>query len=99
MLPHDKFQGVVDLGNQTCVLLATHWIALKQIMTTIFEMEGKARVNPIEPQKDRGIEVGIIRWLKFLNRMVDIDHLPYNQWPLWVEAQLDRDLTFFGKTR
>ncbi len=99
MLPHDKFQYVIDLGNQTCVLLATHWIALMQIMATITEIESKARAKQPEPHKDRGIGVGIIRWLKFLNRMVDIDYLSYNQWPLWVEAQLDRDMAFFGKTR
>ncbi len=99
MLPHDRFQHLIDPGNQVCLLLAAHWIALKQIMATITEMETSARAKHPEAQNDRGIELGIIRWLKYLNRMVDAEHLPYNQWPLWVEAQLDRDRSFFGRTR
>ncbi|KAH6667667.1 hypothetical protein EV126DRAFT_447134 [Verticillium dahliae] len=35
MLPHERFQLVVDRGSQVMVLLAAHWIALKQIMAEI----------------------------------------------------------------
>ncbi|EPE08791.1 gal4-like transcriptional regulator [Ophiostoma piceae UAMH 11346] len=34
-LPQEQFRQVIDLDKQVFVLLATHWIALKQIMTRI----------------------------------------------------------------
>ena len=97
-LSHDEFQHIVDPNNQVCIVLAAHWIALKQIMGTILETELKAGAQPPQPSKERGISVGIIRWLKYLNRLVDLEHLAYNQWPLWVEAKLDKDRGFFGRT-
>lgn len=45
------------------------------------------------------MDPGFIRWLKHLNARVDYGHQAYNQWPLWVDEQLDRDMTFFGKRR
>jgi len=81
-----------------CVLLATHWIALKQIMATITETE--RCLSQREPETQPGeMDFGIIRWLKHLNRAVEPEFMPYNHWPVWVEAQLDRDLCFFGKSR
>ncbi|KAK4186574.1 C6 zinc finger protein [Podospora australis] len=99
MLPHDQFQKITEPGNQVAILLATHWIALKQVMAVITETEDKGAAKwPERPPSGNDISVGIIRWLKYLNKMVDVEHLVYNQWPMWVEAQLDRDRGFFGKT-
>ena len=97
MLPHEQFRQVIDSDNQVCILLASHWIALKQIMATITEAEWRASGEAKKAGND--IEIGIIRWLKYLNGLVDGDHVVYNQWPIWVEAQLERDVGFFGKTR
>ncbi|TKW57689.1 hypothetical protein CTA1_6736 [Colletotrichum tanaceti] len=94
-LPHDKFQRVIDMGNQTMILLASHWIALKQIMAFITNVEHECREKA--PSQGSTVDLGIIRWLGYLNKQVDHEHLIYNQWPLWVESQLSRDLTFFGK--
>ncbi|KAK4167381.1 hypothetical protein QBC43DRAFT_311707 [Cladorrhinum sp. PSN259] len=109
-LSHERFQRLIaERGNQVAVLLATHWIALKQIMAVITETEGKAAVvcpPGRRPQREKeyagkagnDISLGIIRWLKYLNGLVDEEHLVYNRWPMWVEAQLDVDRRFFGKT-
>lgn len=100
MLPHDKFRRIIDPSNQVMVLLATHWIALKQIMAFITEVEEMARATrPAGGGKQDAIDPGLSRWLKYLNRQVDFEHRLYNTWPMWVEEQLDRDITFFGKTR
>ncbi|OIW27362.1 C6 zinc finger protein [Coniochaeta ligniaria NRRL 30616] len=98
MLPHEQFRQIIDPSNQVCVLLASHWIALKQIMAVITETEWRAGGEAAKKQGG-DIEIGIIRWLKYLNGMVDSEHIVYNQWPMWVEAQLKRDVGFFGKTR
>jgi hypothetical protein len=97
MLPHEQFQQIIDPDSQVCVLLASHWIALKQIMATITETEVKA--SGAARKSGANIEIGIIRWLKYLNRLVDPAHVAHNQWPMWVEAQLERDVSFFGKSR
>ena len=44
------------------------------------------------------MDLGMIRWLKFLNNNVDADYKQYNHWPIWIEAQLDKDLTAFGRS-
>jgi hypothetical protein len=99
MLPHEAFQPLVDPNNQVCILLATHWIALQQIMTEICEQERKVNSkSAAEKSKTDGVEMGICRWLKFLNRQIDTEYLPYNSWPMWVEDQLDADPRFFGRT-
>lgn len=101
MLPHDKFRRIIDPANQVMILLATHWIALKQIMAFITEVEDMARQK--RPSNESGkaepIDPGLGRWLKYLNRQVDFEHRLYNTWPMWVEEQLDRDVTFFGRSR
>src|SRR4051794_23568241 len=98
-LPHDKFQQIINPGNQVAVLLATHWIAIKQIMATITETEHRfsKRDSMQDKSHDGGPDLGIIRWLRHLNRSLEPDYLAYNQWPLWVEAELDRDIQAFGK--
>lgn len=98
MLPHDQFQRVIDTTNQVNILLSAHWIALKQIMAIITEKEYEAGARP-QNATEGGVEPGMLRWLKYLNRLVDAEHKVYNQWPVWVETQLDRDPCFFGKTR
>lgn len=96
MLPHATFQEVINLNNQVMILLHSHWIALSQIMTFISQQEYQVREK--QPQAtDQGIDPGFIRWLKYLNARVDYEHQIYNQWPMWVEEQLDKDISFFGK--
>ncbi|KAK1750002.1 C6 zinc finger protein [Echria macrotheca] len=101
MLPHEQFQRLIDPGNQTCVLLASHWIALKQIMAIITETDDKAWAKRPEPdrkaQNDMG--VGLVKWLRYLNRLVDGEHRALNTWPVWVEETLARNPRYFGKTR
>ncbi|KAG7294310.1 hypothetical protein NEMBOFW57_004381 [Staphylotrichum longicolle] len=96
MLPHDKFQRLVDPGNQVAILLGAHWIALEQIMAVICDAERKGAAKT--PKQSSGISPGNIGWLKYLNAQVDQEHRAYNQWPMWVEAQLNKDRGFFGKT-
>lgn len=98
MLAHEKFQRVIDPGNQVALLLATHWIGLEKIMVTITETEKKSAVkrpsrNPDGEERPEGHG-----WLKYLNALVDEEHLPYNRWPMWVQEQVDRDKMFFRKT-
>lgn len=96
MLPHSSFQELLDLRRQTIVLLHTHWIALAQIMGFITEREYDLRQKqPIGQEND--MEPGMARWLKYLNARVDGGHQVYNEWPVWVDQQLDRDMTFFGR--
>jgi hypothetical protein len=99
MLPHEQFRQIIDPENQVCILLASHWTAVKQIMAVITEAEWKAKDEAAQRASAGNVELGIIRWLKHLNGLVDVDHAAYNQWPMWVEAQLDRDRGYFGKTR
>ncbi|KAJ2979917.1 hypothetical protein NUW58_g7081 [Xylaria curta] len=95
-IPHENFQSLIDGGNQVSLLLASHWIALKQIMVTITEVEHKQRTQQPN-RKDGDMDLGMVRWLKHINRHIDISHQQFNQWPLWVEAQLDINLSCFGK--
>lgn len=101
MLPHDEFQRIIDPSNQVAILLATHWIAVKQIMVTITETEAKGRAK--EPENKPNVDEhdpwnGLGKWLRYLNRLVDEEHLAYNAWPVWVEAQLEQDAGCFGRT-
>ncbi|KAI1447509.1 hypothetical protein F5Y02DRAFT_29440 [Annulohypoxylon stygium] len=96
-LPHDRFRYLIDPNSQIFALLAAHWIALKQIMAPITQAETRMRSQ--EPRSGgRDVDLGTSRWLKYLNRQVDAQHRRYNEWPVWVEQQLERDMTFFGKT-
>ncbi|KAM3558298.1 hypothetical protein MY1884_004057 [Beauveria asiatica] len=96
LLPHETFQELINMQNQTIVLLHTHWIALSQIMSFITEQERNIR-QKYPSQQESKMDPGFLRWLKYLNARVDIGNQVHNQWPLWVEEQLDRDLTFFGR--
>ncbi|KAK9441958.1 C6 zinc finger protein [Metarhizium brunneum] len=97
MLPHSTFQQLINLDRQSMILLHAHWIALSQIMAFITEREYDLREKRPTASTDAGPAPGFVKWLKFLNARVDYEHQMYNQWPLWVEAQLDKDLTFFGR--
>ncbi|PFH62055.1 hypothetical protein XA68_15263 [Ophiocordyceps unilateralis] len=100
MLPHATFQQLINLNRQTTILLHTHWIALSQIMALITEREHEARER--RTRRDRGMDPGFIRWLRYLNTRVDLEHQAYNQWPVWVDEQLNRDVTlvaFLGNRR
>lgn len=98
MLPHSTFQEMINLNSQVIILLHSHWISLSQIMTFISEQEYAVRDK--EPKaSDQGVDLGFIRWLRFLNARVDYEHQIYNQWPMWVDEQLEKDITFFGKSR
>ncbi|PHH90174.1 hypothetical protein CDD83_4333 [Cordyceps sp. RAO-2017] len=100
MLPHASFQELIKLDRQVMVLLHAHWIALSQVMSFITEREYDVREKqPARHDGGAGMDPGFIRWLKYLNARVDGEHRPYNQWPVWVDEQLDRDMTFFGKRR
>ncbi|KAI1460846.1 hypothetical protein F4805DRAFT_415748 [Annulohypoxylon moriforme] len=103
-LPHDRFRHLIDPESQVFALLSAHWIALKQIMAPITQAEQRLRAQ--EPRGGgRGgsgggggsVDLGTSRWLKHLNSQVDEEHRRYNGWPMWVEQQLDQDMSFFGK--
>ncbi|TFB05366.1 hypothetical protein CCMA1212_002816 [Trichoderma ghanense] len=96
LLPHASFQELINASNQVVILLHTHWIALSQIMAFINEQEYAVREKHPARQDNR-IDPGFIRWLKHLNARVDDQHQRFNQWPRWVDEQLDNDITFFGK--
>ncbi|KAI8634132.1 hypothetical protein F5Y19DRAFT_200576 [Xylariaceae sp. FL1651] len=95
-IPHETFQSLIDPGNQICLLLASHWLALKQIMAPITDTEHKQHSQKSE-KRAGGMDMGMVRWLKHINRQIDVDYQQYNQWPIWVEGQLDIDLSVFGK--
>lgn len=70
-------------------------ISIKQIMAVITEVE-KAWSPQKQNAKDN-IDEGMGRWLRWLNRQVEPGLVRYNQWPMWVQEQLERDPGFFGK--
>ncbi|KAL1884333.1 hypothetical protein VTK73DRAFT_27 [Phialemonium thermophilum] len=96
MLPHEQFQRVIDTTNQVNILLASHWIALTQIMAMITEKEFEVGTRARPPGLYES-DVGMSRWLKNLNASIDKDHAVYNQWPVWVSRQLDHDPRFFAR--
>lgn len=51
-----------------------------------------------QKKSDKGdVDEGMGRWLRYLNRQVGPDFVRYNQWPMWVQGQLETDPCFFGK--
>ncbi|KAF7559878.1 hypothetical protein G7046_g4262 [Stylonectria norvegica] len=97
LLPHHKFQELIDPNNQIMLLLHSHWIALNEIMTFILQQENQVRAKKPDRQSQCKIDPGFSRWLKYINAHIDYEHQIYNQWPMWVEEQLDQDISFFGK--
>ncbi|KAL2274132.1 hypothetical protein FJTKL_03611 [Diaporthe vaccinii] len=94
MLPQEDFSRIVDPSDQAFTLLAANWIAIKQIMAVITEVEKEWSQKP----SDKGnVDEGMGRWLRYLNRQVEPGFFRYNQWPMWVQAQLENDPCFFGK--
>lgn len=96
-MPHERFQYLIDPTNPVCGLLATHWIAIKQIMAPVTEKEHLVNLRK-KTARDRHTDMGTIRWLKYLNRHLPLAYRDYNCWPMWVETQLDGDMTCFGRT-
>lgn len=97
LLPHATFQELISGDNQVILLLHTHWIALSQIMAFINEREYEVREKHPVKQDNSRIDPGFIRWLKHLNARVDCEYHMFNQWPRWVDEQLDNDISFFGR--
>lgn len=96
MLPHGTFQELIDMDNQVILLLHAHSIGLTQIMAFIHEQQNLVREkHPSQPESR--MDPGFIRWLKYLNAKIDNQHQAYNRWPVWIDEQLERDITVFGK--
>ncbi|KAI1633933.1 hypothetical protein F4809DRAFT_621121 [Biscogniauxia mediterranea] len=93
-MSHEEFQSIADPQSQTGLLLATHRIALKQLMTTVTEAGLRAAARSTH-RKEHDLDMGMYRWLRHINRQIDPEHRRYNRLPMWVEAQLDRDKNFF----
>ena len=94
-ISHDKFQHIVDPSNEISTLMASHWIALSHVMARVSEVE-LHMISP-RPRSIQGeMNLGLTRWLKHLNRHVRSEYAQYNEWPLWVQSQLDKDVTFFA---
>ncbi|KAL1851713.1 hypothetical protein Daus18300_012462 [Diaporthe australafricana] len=70
-------------------------IAIKQIMAVITEVEKSW--SPQKQNEKNNMDEGMGRWLRYLNRQVEPGLTRYNEWPVWVQAQLERDPCFFGK--
>ncbi|KAM0353656.1 hypothetical protein ACHAPU_001669 [Fusarium lateritium] len=98
LLPHDTFQALIDTDNQVMMLLHAHWVAINEIMTPISKQERHvSEKHPPDREGKPDLDPGFGRWLKHLNANVDLEHQSYNQWPMWVEEQLDHDNSFFGR--
>ncbi|KAI5927991.1 hypothetical protein F4810DRAFT_646336 [Camillea tinctor] len=95
-MSHEDFQALADPQSQTGLLLSTHWIALKQLMVTSYDVENGVVTRSVH-RKEHSLDMGIYRWLGYINRRIDPEYRQYNQLPMWVEAQLDRDENFFCK--
>lgn len=98
-LPHPSFQEVINPNNQVMVLLHAHWVALNEVMSFILQQENNVRKKKHTPREGKcEIDPGFQRWLRWLNAHVDYEHQIYNQWPMWVEEQLNEDVSYFGKS-
>lgn len=80
------------------VLLHSHWVALNEVMSFILQQENQVREKKHRREGECEIDPGFQRWLRWLNAHVDYQHQIYNQWPMWVEEQLNGDVSYFGKT-
>jgi hypothetical protein len=98
LLPHDTFQALIDPDNQVMMLLHAHWVAINEVMSPISKQERHVSEKPPRDREGKpDLDPGFARWLKHLNANVDLEHQRYNQWPVWVEKQLDDDMSFFGR--
>jgi len=66
-LSHEHFQQLIDTGDPVMLLLGAHWIALKQIMAPITAVDNVPRS---EKARAEGGELGMIQWLRYLNRSI-----------------------------
>ncbi len=96
-----EFQAMIDLGDQTNILLATHLLSLKQVLYFIGDLEDLMRHNlsdnetAYEKTADEKTREKALHWLKYLNGCVDSEHAEYNMWPTWVQDTLEQDPHFF----
>lgn len=97
MLPHDTFEALINPENQVMMLLHSHWIGINEIMTPITGQEKQVAVKYSERETEPDTDPGFARWLKYINAHIDYEHQIYNQWPMWIEEQLDRDITCLGR--
>ncbi|KAH7256725.1 hypothetical protein BKA59DRAFT_468286 [Fusarium tricinctum] len=98
LLPHDTFQALIDPDNQVMMLLHTHWVAINEVMSPISKQERHVSEKPPRDREGKpDLDPGFARWLKHLNANLDLEHQRYNQWPMWVEKQMDDDMSFFGR--
>ncbi|KAM5355650.1 hypothetical protein ACJ41O_002296 [Fusarium nematophilum] len=98
LLPHDTFQALINPSSQVMMLLHSHWVSVNEIMSFITGQERLVADKQPERETPCDIDPGFARWLKYLNAHIDYEHQIYNQWPMWIEEQLDRDITCFGRT-
>jgi hypothetical protein len=103
MQPHPRFARLVDPADQTMLLLAAHWVALQVIMVQVLEVEQDVRQKePLPEQRSTPldpVDIGMARWLRHIAPLVDRPNRRFIAFPEWVRHQLERDPTFFGKTR
>jgi hypothetical protein len=100
LMSHEDFQYLISPENPVCTVLSCHWIAVKQIMARMTEAEYRVRMigaNRTQSEMDLDSVRWLLGWLKYLNRLVEPSYRKYIKWPLWVEAQLDREITCFGR--
>jgi hypothetical protein len=95
-MSYEDFQHLVTLSNPVCTLLASHWVALGLIMSSIMEAELSIDYKSQEDVYGK-TEEAFARWQRYLNRQVDQNHQSYNWWPLWVENQLHPNRTVFNR--
>jgi hypothetical protein len=97
-IPHRDFAHLIDPTKPICTLLGSHWVALKQVMATIVEKQYDLSSKGLTGD-EKSMNTGAVRWLKYLNRQIPPEQQQYNQWPVWVEGQLDQDMSFFGRKK
>ena len=106
VLPFDDFQALINMEDQKNILLATHWAAVQQCLTFIYEAETRSCSEQSMAQhlfiNEKGGNCtglikrhGPLRWLSYFNRCVDDEHQQHNTWPAWVEAMVDCDPNYF----
>lgn len=84
-----------NIQRRATDFLLSPGIAIKQIMAVITEVEKSW--SPQKQNERSNMDEGMGRWLRYLNRQVEPGLARYNEWPVWVQAQLERDPCFFGK--
>ncbi|TPX11011.1 uncharacterized protein E0L32_008048 [Thyridium curvatum] len=60
--------------------------------------QGQAQGQRQQQQQSKEclVDLGMCRWLKYLNASIGPEWQVYNAWPMWVEARLDENPRYFG---